>query len=152
MSHEIGGPRRAVEVFLDAFERMDHTAIVSCFDENAVLVIPFDIDGDPDPWFTFTGRDEINAYWRNAVTKLQSMTLSSRTITVGDDDATVFCEATGDMILAGASAEQYQNVYVLKFTIENSKIERLLEYANPVVAARLGGGNAIAGLHGLGAG
>jgi ketosteroid isomerase-like protein len=140
--------RHVVKAFLEAFEKMDHAAIVSCFDDNAVLVIPFDVDGEPDPWFTFTGHSEIAGYWNNAVTTLSRISLTSPLLTVSDDGSTVFCEAVGDMILA-ANGDEYRNIYVFKFVVENSKIVRLLEYANPVVAAKLGGGDAIAGLEEL---
>lgn len=138
--------RWLVTSFLDAVETRDLESIVTHFSDDAFLSIPLAVNGEPEPWFSFEGIDQIRAYWSNAVTSLDRIMFTDRRITVGADASVVFCESVGDMEGGG---DPYRNVYVLRFDVLDGKISRLLEYANPITAVRFAGGSAISGLESI---
>lgn len=140
--------RRIVEDFLRTLDTLKLDDILAYFAPEATLVIPLSIDGTPAPWFTFEGIDQIRDYWSNATSSLDRLAFSRTDITVSTDATTVFCEAEGDM---RRGDQEYRNVYVFRFDLVDGKIVRLLEYGNPVTAARFGGGNAIDGLDAISA-
>lgn len=48
--------------YFDALERLDTTALSKLFADEIVETIPFSATGEPNPWYVFTGQEQVMGY------------------------------------------------------------------------------------------
>jgi ketosteroid isomerase-like protein len=131
---------RALELaqaFFAGFEARSPEAVGALLSPTASLIIRLDIDGEPDPWYAFEGREQILAYIASVAAKFDHVAFLDKEWTVANDGSSVFLQANGD-ILSSAEKLEYRNVYVFKLELEGGAVARVVEYANPVTYANLG--------------
>jgi ketosteroid isomerase-like protein len=105
--------------------------------ETASVVIKLDLEGTPDPWYVFNGKQHVLAYISSVAAKFDKVAFLDKEWTVSQDATSVFLQANGD-ILSSAEKLIYRNVYVFKLEMKGDKIEKVIEYANPITYANLG--------------
>lgn len=123
--------------FITAFEGRDPAGVLATLHPAATLTIRLHIDGSPRPWYVFEGAEHIRGYIESVAAKFDRVAFLDQVWTVGADGGAVFVEARGD-ITSAAEKLDYRNVYVFKFELEDGKVARVVEYANPVTYANLG--------------
>lgn len=127
-----------VQSFFAAKERQDLDAVMALFADDVIYRHPLNASGDPSPWFQFDGKEETTAYQRGVIERFSQMRMLDMESFVNPDGSTVFVTARGDYVQA-VDQQPYNNLYVFKFVVQNGKITRVDEYANPVTFAKLAG-------------
>ncbi|MQA33115.1 nuclear transport factor 2 family protein [Modestobacter roseus] len=125
------------EDYFRALEARDRDTLADLLDDGVSLTIPLSIEGTPEPWFVFSGKDQVVGYLDSVVANFDSIRLLDKELTVATDGRTVFLEARSD-ILTSARKLTYQNTYVFRLVIVDGKVVDVREYANPVPFAALG--------------
>ncbi|MGW0436028.1 nuclear transport factor 2 family protein [Micromonospora sp. NPDC003197] len=125
------------QAFFAAFEGRDRAGVDAVLAPNANITIPLSIDGTPEPWYVFDGKEHVLGYIDSVIAKFDHLAFLDKHYTVSEDATSVFLQANGD-ILSTAEKLVYRNVYVFKVEVENGKIVKIWEYANPVAYANLG--------------
>lgn len=123
--------------FFTAFENRDPAGVEKVLAPEAGITIPLSIDGTPEPWYVFEGREHVLGYIRSVAEKFDHVAFPDKVWTVGENGSSVFLQANGD-ILSTAEKLVYRNVYIFKVDIADGKIVKVWEYANPVAYANLG--------------
>lgn len=123
--------------FFAAFEDRDPARIEALLTPEATVVIPLSIEGTPEPWYVFDGREHVMGYIRSVAAKFDRVAFLDKVYTVSEDGSSVFLQANGD-ILSTVEKLVYRNVYIFKVDIVDGKIVKVWEYANPVAYANLG--------------
>jgi ketosteroid isomerase-like protein len=123
--------------FIKAFEERDPDGVVATLHAEATLTIRLHIDGSPKPWYVFEGPEHIRGYIESVAAKFDRVAFLEQVWTAGVEGDAVFVEARGD-IQSSAEKLDYRNVYVFKFEVEDGKVKKVVEYANPVTYANLG--------------
>ncbi|MBT2386770.1 nuclear transport factor 2 family protein [Streptomyces sp. ISL-11] len=123
--------------FFAAFEGRDPEGVRALLSPEANVTIPLSIAGTPAPWYVFDGREHVMGYIDSVVAKFDRVAFLDKVYTVSADAGSVFLQANGD-ILSTAEQLVYRNVYVFRIDIEDARIVKVWEYANPVAYANLG--------------
>jgi ketosteroid isomerase-like protein len=127
------------ESYFRALEARDRNALADLLDDGATITIPLSIEGTPEPWFVFRGKEQALGYLDSVVANFDSIRLLDKELSVSTDGRTVFLETRSD-ILTSAQKLTYQNIYVFRLVIVDGKVVDVREYANPVPFANLGMG------------
>ncbi|MBW4471091.1 MAG: nuclear transport factor 2 family protein [Stenomitos rutilans HA7619-LM2] len=122
-----------VERFLDAVQQKDLDGLSALLDAQVSLVQPLTFNGSAIPEVQFDGEDAVLSYLQQVFTHMAQVRFTNPTISVANDNNTVFFEAIGDFVTA--TSAPYKNVYLFKFELRDSKIFHIAEYANPVTYA-----------------
>ncbi|WP_113698535.1 nuclear transport factor 2 family protein [Nonomuraea lactucae] len=125
------------QAFFAAFEGRDPAGVEAVLAPEANITIPLSIEGTPEPWYVFDGREHVMGYIHSVAAKFDRVAFLDKVYTVSEDGSSVFLQANGD-ILSTAEKLVYRNVYIFKVDIANGKIVKVWEYANPVAYANLG--------------
>ncbi|MFI8278148.1 nuclear transport factor 2 family protein [Streptomyces sp. NPDC085929] len=125
------------QAFIRAFENRDSNAVASLLAPTASFVIPLSIEGTPAPWYVFEDPQSILGYIESVAAKFDHVAFLDQVWTEGADGRSVFLQANGD-ILSTAEKLVYNNVYIFRIDVEDGKIAKVWEYANPVAYANLG--------------
>lgn len=123
--------------FFAAFEGRDRDGVLDVLAPHANITIPLSIQGTPEPWYVFDGREHVMGYIDSVVAKFDRIAFLDKVYTVAQDAKSVFLQANGD-ILSTAEHLVYRNVYVFRVDIDDNKVVKVWEYANPVAYANLG--------------
>lgn len=119
-----------VKSFFAAFELKDQVAIADLFADDIVLDVPFSASGDPAPQYVLEGKKKVMENINQTCTNFERIGYVNPTYTVSADGSRVFFEAKGDMV--SVKGVPYRNVYLHVFTLQDGKIKRFSQYANPV--------------------
>lgn len=122
--------QKIVENFIDALQHQDGDRLSSILDSSVSIVLPMTFSGSPTPELQFDGKQAALGYIQQVFTQMAKIEFNDRQFSITDDEKTVFLEAIGDFVTS--TDLPYKNVYVLKFELQESKIFRITEYANPV--------------------
>lgn len=125
------------KAFFAAFEGRDAAGVEAVLAPTANITIPLSIEGTPEPWYVFDGKDHVMGYVQSVVAKFDHLAFLDKVYTVSEDAKSVFLQANGN-ILSTAEKLVYRNVYIFKVEVDNGKIVKVWEYANPVAYANLG--------------
>ncbi|AVZ75386.1 hypothetical protein SLUN_27470 [Streptomyces lunaelactis] len=120
-----------------AFEGRDPQGVRALLVPHANITIPLSIEGTPDPWYVFDGIEHVMGYIESVAAKFDHVAFLDKVYTVSEDAKSVFLQANGD-ILSTAEQLVYRNVYVFRLDIQDAKVAKVWEYANPVAYANLG--------------
>ncbi len=102
--------------FFDSLESGDVDAIGALLADDVVQVLPLSFTGDPEPGYTFTGKQEVLGYLGSIPQRFSRRVITDQRYTVSADGDVVFFEGNGDLAHAGTGAP-YRNVYVFKFEL-----------------------------------
>lgn len=125
------------QAFFAGFEGRDAEAVGAVLSDTASITIKLDLEGTPDPWYVFDGKEHVLGYIASVAAKFDRVAFLDKEWTVAADGTSVFLQTNGD-ILSTAEQLVYRNVYVFKVELDGDKVARVLEYANPVTYANLG--------------
>ncbi|WP_113701192.1 nuclear transport factor 2 family protein [Nonomuraea lactucae] len=125
------------QAFFAAFEGRDPEGVAALLAPEANITIPLSIEGTPEPWYVFDGKEHVMGYIRSVAAGFDRVAFLDKVYTVSQDARSVFLQANGD-ILSTAEKLVYRNVYIFKIDVEGGKIVKVWEYANPVAYANLG--------------
>lgn len=121
--------------FFSALERRDATAITALWHPDGMVVGGFNASGDTS---LATVRSVPNALHLAAILKnYDQIAFREIVCSVADDGRTVWVETRGELRVAATGAP-YCNRYVFKFSLDDGRISRLVEYANTVTQSRHG--------------
>ncbi len=127
-----------VKAFYAAKERRDLDATVQLFADDIVYRFPLNASGEPTPWFVYEGKAATTEYQRGVLTRFSRLRMVDPEYTVSDNGERVFVTTKGDYVQEEGQ-RPYRNVYVFRFEIQDGRIQRVDEYANPVTYAQLAG-------------
>ena len=130
-------PRSVVEAFFAAKEAHDLDRLEALFAKDVVYIFPLPASGAQENWFEYVGREATMAYQRRTSEAFSQLRMRDRQITMSEDGRFVFMECRGDYVTT--DGRPYNNVYIFKFTIEDGRIVKAVEYCNPVTYAVLAG-------------
>jgi ketosteroid isomerase-like protein len=124
-----------ITAFFDALGQRDVTAVTALWHPDGMVVGGFNASGD-------TGLAAVravpNALHLAAILKhYDEIAFGDIVTSVADDGGTVWVETRGALRVAATGAP-YCNRYVFKFTVDDGRISRLVEYANTVTQSRHG--------------
>ncbi|WP_371502587.1 nuclear transport factor 2 family protein [Kitasatospora sp. NBC_00374] len=125
------------KAFFAAFEGRDPGSMRAVLAPHANITIPLSIEGTPAPWYVFDGQEHVLGYVESVAAKFDHVAFLDKVYTVSADAKSVFLQANGD-ILATAEKLVYRNVYIFRVEVEDGKVVKVWEYANPVAYANLG--------------
>lgn len=126
--------RLLAEQFIVAMEGRDVAKITDLLSEDIVLVHPMTFSGRVKPEFMTEGKLATLGYIQTVFTNFAQIRFANPVITVSADGGRVFIEAQGDFVTTHGNLP-YNNVYVFRADIMDSKIVFINEYANPVTAS-----------------
>ena len=129
--------RAVVEAFFSTKEKHDLAGLTALFADTIVYTFPLPASGAQEKWFVYEGKEATVEYQRKTLDAFSQLKMRDMQITVSEDGATVFVESRGDYI--SKEGKPYNNVYIFKFVLEDGKIVKTFEYANPVTYAMLVG-------------
>lgn len=123
--------------FIAAFEGRDRDAVAELLAPTANFIIPLSIEGTPEPWYVFDSPESVLGYIESVAAKFDHVAFLDKVWTVSEDARSVFLQANGD-ILSTAEKLVYNNVYIFRIDVQDGKVVKVWEYANPVAYANLG--------------
>ncbi|MFI2352781.1 nuclear transport factor 2 family protein [Streptomyces sp. NPDC019443] len=123
--------------FITAFEGRDRDAVADLLAPTATFTIPLSIEGTPEPWYVFDSPQSVLGYIESVAAKFDHVAFLDKVWTVSEDARSVFLQANGD-ILSTAEKLVYNNVYIFRIDVQDGKVVKVWEYANPVAYANLG--------------
>ena len=129
--------RAVVETFFRTKEKHDLEGLTALFADNVVYTFPLPASGAQENWFVYDGKNATVEYQRKTLDAFSQLKMRDMQIAVSQDGNTVFVESRGDYV--SKEGKPYNNVYIFKFVLENGKIVKAFEYANPVTYALLVG-------------
>ena len=129
--------KSVVEAFFDAKQRHDLKGLTALFADNIVYTFPLPASGAQENWFVYDGKLATVEYQRKTLEAFSQLTMRNKQFTISEDGNTLFVESLGDYITK--DGRPYKNVYIFKFVVEDGKIVKVFEYANPVTYAMLVG-------------
>lgn len=129
--------RKVVEAFFRTKESHDLDGLVDLFADEIVYTFPLPASGAQRNWFVYDGKDATVEYQRKTMDAFSRLRMHDVQMTVAEDGRTVFVESRGDYLTK--DGKPYNNVYIFKFVVEDGRIVRAFEYANPVTYAMLVG-------------
>ena len=129
--------KKIVEAFFYTKEKHDLEGLKALFADNIVYTFPLPASGAQENWFVYDGKDATVEYQRKTLDAFSQLKMRDIQVTIGANGDTVFVESRGDYV--SKEGKPYNNVYVFKFVLENGKIVKVFEYANPVAYALLAG-------------
>ena len=127
-----------VQEYFEAMENHDEKACAALLTDDVTETIPFSSSGKTEPQAFFNGKKEVLGYVGQILANFKQTRLRNKVYTASADGSIVFCEARGDLI-AVKDSKPYHNTYVFRFNLKESRICRILEYANPITYAQLMG-------------
>ena len=119
--------------YLDALQAKDRDRILALLAEDFALEVPCNVSGTNDLSDSWHGLENAAANYDATFRKIEVLQYADLEFTPGRDDRIAFAEGRGVMRMA--SGRPYRNIYIFRFDVENGKIRRIREYANPVTAA-----------------
>ena len=129
--------RAVVEAFFSMKERHDLEGLTGLFADDVVYTFPLPASGAQEDWFVYDGKDATVEYQRKTLDTFSQLKMRDMQITVSEGGSMVFVESRGDYV--SNEGKSYNNVYIFKFVLEDGKIVKTFEYANPVTYAMLVG-------------
>ena len=124
------------KLFFTRWPANDAAGLRELLTDDATLVVPLSADGSPEPYYVFTGADQVMGYLEGAMALLPQIRFINQEWAVSDDARYVYLHADGDMV--AKTGARYRNVYVYRLTFRDGRIARIDEYANPVAWTNLG--------------
>lgn len=124
-----------VQTYLAALASENREVAEALFSANAEIVLPFHPSGDAGE--AAIRRFTVPVYLGIAFQQYDNLVFVNQRAHLANAGATVFLEATGDLKVARTGAP-YRNRYLFRFDVYDGRIERIVEYSNPVTAARHG--------------
>jgi len=121
------------EAYLVALQAKDKEAILSIVTDDFELEVPLNVSGTNDLSDSWRGLKAASAGWDDAFRRTEVLRYTDIEIVAGEGANVAFAEGRGVMKMA--NGRPYPNRYVFRFDVENGKIRRIREYANPVTAA-----------------
>ena len=129
--------KAVVEAFFRTKENHNLADLTALFADKVVYTFPLPASGAQENWFVYEGKQATVEYQRKTLDAFSQLKMREVQITVSDDGETVFVESQGDYV--SKEGKPYKNVYIFKFVLEDGKIGKVFEYANPVTYAMLVG-------------
>ena len=131
------GSKAIVEAFFRTKEDHNLDDLTALFADNIVYTFPLPASGAQENWFVYEGKQATVEYQRKTLDAFSQLKMRDMQVAVSEDGDMVFVEARGDYI--SKDGKPYRNVYIFKFALEDGKIVKVFEYANPVTYAMLVG-------------
>jgi ketosteroid isomerase-like protein len=119
--------------YIVALQAKDKQAILDMIAEDFVIEVPLNAPGTNDLTETWRGIEGAHAVYDMAFSVIELLVYTDIEITPAMDPNIAFLEGRGVMRMA--NGRPYGNRYVFRFEVENGKIRKIREYANPVTAA-----------------
>ena len=129
--------KAVVEAFFGLKEKHDLDGLTALFADDVVYTFPLPASGAQENWFVYDGKEATIEYQRKTLDAFLQLKMRDMQISISESGAVVFVESRGDYV--SKEGKPYNNVYVFKFVLENGKISKVFEYANPVTYAILVG-------------
>ncbi len=130
-----GDALAVVQTYLAALANENREVAEALFSANAEIVLPFNPNGDAGE--AAIRRFSVPVYLGIAFEQYDNLVFVNQRAHIANVGATVFLEATGDLRVA-RTGTPYRNRYLFRFDVYDGRIERIVEYSNPVTAARQG--------------
>ena len=120
-----------VEAFITELENEDPN-IFTRLTTDPVVVLKMNPDASQNE-VRFVGTEQVQGYLTGIFDLFSQIEFNDIRINSTDDGATVFVQANGNFIVAGADTP-YNNVYVLRYDFDElGRIASIEEYLNPVI-------------------
>lgn len=126
----------AAKTYSEAWAAGEFDRLRDLLREDVVIALP-NSGETPTPSFVFTGVDEAIGYLQFSYGTFEHLTFRDQEWVVSDDARYVYLHAVGDMVVK-STGQDYDNVYVLRFQVQDGRIVRVLEYTNPIIWNALG--------------
>ena len=131
-------PEAIAKAYLDALCGRDIEKMRPLLSDDFVLESPYNLTGtndpnEPDSGDFWRGKEKACAKFEQSWRDIETTMFSDVDIWPTNDPTVVFVEARGSMTMS--NGRSYNNLYVLRFDLEDGKIRKLTEYRNPVTAA-----------------
>ena len=129
--------KAVVEAFFRTKENHNLDELTALFADNVVYTFPLPASGAQENWFVYEGKQATVEYQRKTLDAFSQLKMRDMQIAISEDGDTVFVESRGDYV--SKDSKPYKNVYIFKFVLEDGRIAKVFEYANPVTYAMLVG-------------